>query len=118
MGAAQQQIAVASVAPAIFSISASQAAITNSDNSLNTTSNPAKRGGVIVIYATGFGATASSGAATTPVTVVIGGVTLNAAVCGSKPRNAGAVSGECGVAGDNAAGAGAAALSEAGGRGE
>ena len=45
-GTAQQQITVASVAPAIFSISASQAAITNSDNSLNTTSNPAKRGGV------------------------------------------------------------------------
>ncbi len=84
-GTAQQQIAVASVAPAIFSISASQAAITNSDNSLNTTSNPAKRGGVIVIYSTGFGATASSGTATTPVTAVIGGTELSAAYAGASP---------------------------------
>ena len=88
-GSAQQQIAVASVAPAIFSISAAQAAITNSDNSLNTTSNPAKRGGVVVIYATGLGATASSGAATTPVTVVIGGVTLSAAYAGVSPGTPG-----------------------------
>jgi uncharacterized protein (TIGR03437 family) len=88
-GSAQQQVAIVAVAPAIFSISASQAAITNSDNSLNTTSNPAKRGGVIVIYATGFGATASSGAATTPVTAVIGGAELNAAYAGASPGTPG-----------------------------
>jgi uncharacterized protein (TIGR03437 family) len=88
-GSAQQQVAIAPVAPAIFSISASQAAITNSDNSLNSTSNPAKRGGVIVIYATGFGATASSGAATTPVTAVVGGAELSAAYAGISPGTPG-----------------------------
>jgi uncharacterized protein (TIGR03437 family) len=88
-GSAQQQVAISQVAPAIFSISASQAAITNSDNSLNTTSNPAKRGGVIVIYATGFGATASSGAATTTITVVIGGAELSVAYAGVSPGTPG-----------------------------
>jgi uncharacterized protein (TIGR03437 family) len=88
-GTAQQQTAIASVAPAIFSISASQAAITNSDNSLNGPANPANRGGVVVIYATGFGATAASGAATTPVSVVIGGATFSAAYAGVSPGTPG-----------------------------
>jgi uncharacterized protein (TIGR03437 family) len=88
-GSTQQQIAIAAVAPAIFSISPTQAAITNSNNSLNTASNPALRGGVIVIYATGFGPTSSSGAATAPVTVVIGGTSLTAAYAGVSPGSPG-----------------------------
>ncbi len=88
-GTAQQQVAVSPVAPAIFSISSSQAAIANADNSLNTQSNPVKRGGVIVIYATGFGATSSTGAAATPVTVVVGGASLTAAYAGVSPGTPG-----------------------------
>ncbi len=84
-GTAQQPITIAAVAPAIFSLSAAQAAIANADNSLNTPSNPVKRGGVIVIYATGFGATSSSGAAAKPVSVVIGGATLSALYSGVSP---------------------------------
>ena len=53
-----------------------QAAITNQDNSLNTSSNPAGRGSSIAIYGTGFGAVDSSSVVTTPVTAVINGITL------------------------------------------
>ncbi len=77
-GTAQQQISLAAAAPAIFSLTATQAAIANSDNSLNTPSNPAKRGGVVVVYATGFGAS-------TPVTASIGGVNVPVAYAGISP---------------------------------
>jgi len=85
---AQQTIQVSPVAPAIFSIGAGQAAITNQDNSLNTPSNPALRGTSIVIYATGFGAVSAAGAlnaAQTPVTAVIGGTETPAAFAGLTP---------------------------------
>ena len=84
-GSAQQSIPIASNAPAIFSLSSTQAAITNADNTLNTPSNPVMRGGVIVIYATGFGATSSAGAAATPITVSIGGTAYSAAYAGVSP---------------------------------
>jgi uncharacterized protein (TIGR03437 family) len=88
-GSAQQQVAIGSVAPAIFSISATQAAITNLDNSLNAPSNPAKRGSYLIIYATGFGAVSAAGAATTPLSVVIGGLSIPAAYAGVSSGGAG-----------------------------
>jgi uncharacterized protein (TIGR03437 family) len=75
-GSAQQQVAVSSVAPSIFSVSATQTAITNVDNTLNTASNPARRGSYLIIYATGFGAVSAAGAASTPLSVVIGGLAI------------------------------------------
>ena len=87
-GAARQSIAIAGVAPAIFSISPTQAAITNQDNKLNTTSNPVLRGGTLVIYGTGFGAVSTAGRlnpTVVPVTVVIGGAELRAAFAGLTP---------------------------------
>jgi uncharacterized protein (TIGR03437 family) len=88
-GGAQQQVAVASVAPAIFSVSATQAAITNLNNTLNTPSNPAQRGSYLIIYATGFGAVSSAGAATTPLSVVIGGLTIPATYAGTSSGGTG-----------------------------
>jgi uncharacterized protein (TIGR03437 family) len=88
-GSAQQQVAIGSVAPAIFSISAAQAAITNLDNSLNAPSNPAKRGSYLIIYATGFGAVSAAGAATTPLSAVIGGLAIPAAYAGVSSGGAG-----------------------------
>jgi uncharacterized protein (TIGR03437 family) len=85
---AQQTVSISAVAPAIFSIGASQAAITNQDNTLNTPANPALRGNAIVIYATGFGAVAPSGAlniAQTPVTAVIGATETPTAFAGLTP---------------------------------
>ncbi|MDQ2944725.1 MAG: hypothetical protein M3Y27_02055, partial [Acidobacteriota bacterium] len=54
------QAQVVDTAPAIFSLSQGgngQGAILNSDNSVNGASNPAAKGSVIVIYATGEGVT-------------------------------------------------------------
>ena len=82
-GVAQQSVAVSPAAPAIFSVASGQAAITNLDNSLNTPTNPAKRGSYLIIYATGFGAVNAAGAAATKVTVVIGGLTIPASYAGS-----------------------------------
>jgi uncharacterized protein (TIGR03437 family) len=76
------------VAPEIFAISSTQAAITNQDNTLNTSSNPASRGSTIVIYGTGFGAVGSSGGlspAKMPLSVVIGGTSLTPSFAGLTP---------------------------------
>jgi uncharacterized protein (TIGR03437 family) len=87
-GSATAQIALSSVAPEIFTISPAQAGIANQDNTLNTASNPASRGAVIVIYGTGFGAVGSSGGVSpvrAPLSVVIGGSTLAPLFAGLAP---------------------------------
>jgi uncharacterized protein (TIGR03437 family) len=87
-GAARQTIALREVAPAIFSIGPEQAAITNQDNRLNTPSNPAIRGGFLVIYGTGFGTVSRAGGldrTATPVSVVIGSTEIPAAFAGLTP---------------------------------
>jgi uncharacterized protein (TIGR03437 family) len=73
-------------------LSNAQAAITNQDNTLNTASNPASRGAIIVIYGTGFGAVGSAGGlspAKAPVSVVVGGSTLTPAFAGLTPGTVG-----------------------------
>ncbi len=55
-GTAEAQVEVREAAPAIFRLSATQAAVTNQDGSINAPNNPAARGQVIVLYGTGFGA--------------------------------------------------------------
>jgi uncharacterized protein (TIGR03437 family) len=85
---AQQTITLNAVAPAIFSTSVGQAAITNQDNTLNMPSNPASRSKVIVIYATGLGAVTTAGGlsrANATVSVVIGGIEIPAAFAGLTP---------------------------------
>jgi uncharacterized protein (TIGR03437 family) len=87
-GNAGAQVPLSTVAPEIFTLSSSQAAITNQDNSLNTASNPASRGSSIVIYGTGFGAVGVSGGlspAKLPISVVIGGTPLTPAFAGLTP---------------------------------
>lgn len=91
-GTAQQTIAITDAAPAIFSIAASQAAITNQDNSLNTPASQALRGKAIVIYGTGLGAVSPSGGLSvvnTAVSVVIGGVEIPAFFAGLTPGTTG-----------------------------
>jgi uncharacterized protein (TIGR03437 family) len=87
-GSTTAQATVSSVAPEIFTLSASQAAITNQDNTLNTASNPAARGSLIVIYGTGFGAVVPAGAlspAKTPIVVYLGGNQLTPVFAGLTP---------------------------------
>lgn len=85
--------------PAIFTANASgsgQGAILNQDNSVNSTSNPADRGSIVVLYATGEGATTPAGVdgqiANTvfpkplgDVSVTIGGVQAEILYAGSAP---------------------------------
>jgi uncharacterized protein (TIGR03437 family) len=82
------QAPISPVAPEIFIVSAGQAAITNQDNTLNTSSNPASRGSAIVIYGTGFGAVGSSDGlspAKVPLAVIVGGTQVTASFAGLTP---------------------------------
>ena len=91
-GNASASAAISDVAPEIFSLTGTQAAIVNQDNTLNTPSNPASRGAYIVIYGTGFGATGSSGTLSpvkTALSVVIGGAALVPAFAGLTPGSVG-----------------------------
>jgi uncharacterized protein (TIGR03437 family) len=90
---------VVASAPAIFTVDATgtgQAAVLNRDNSVNGAANPAVRGSIISIYATGEGQTSPSGVTgsvtpsnTTspllPVTLKIGGIDATVQYAGSAP---------------------------------
>ncbi len=98
---AEWGIPVAPSSPAIFTIpenGAGQAAVLNQDNSVNSSSNPAARGTVIQIYATGGGQTSpasSTGSVapaeanlTLPVTVTIGAANAQVVYAGNAPGEA------------------------------
>ncbi len=90
---------VAPTAPAIFTLNLSgtgQAAAFNSDNSVNSSSNPAKAGGVVTLFITGAGATnppSQDGTIasvplpqpTAQVTVAIGGKSATVQYAGGSP---------------------------------
>ncbi|MEO5922207.1 MAG: SBBP repeat-containing protein [Bryobacteraceae bacterium] len=92
-------MAVTPTAPGIFTANASgtgQGSILNQDYGVNGAGNPAERGAVILIYATGEGQTNPGGGdgqlanevlahPTAPVTVTIGGVNAEVAYAGSAP---------------------------------
>jgi uncharacterized protein (TIGR03437 family) len=90
---------VVASAPAIFTVDATgtgQAAVLNRDNSVNGAANPAVRGSIISIYATGEGQTSPSGVTGSvtpsntkspllPLTVKIGGIDATVQYAGSAP---------------------------------
>jgi uncharacterized protein (TIGR03437 family) len=92
-GTAQQSIAVLAVSPAIFLVGNPQSgALVNQSGTLNSPGNPALRGQVLTIYATGLGAVVKQGqvsSATTTVSVLINGLELPAAFAGLGPGTAG-----------------------------
>jgi uncharacterized protein (TIGR03437 family) len=92
-GSAQQTVAVAAVAPAIFLIGNPPAgAVVNQSGTLNGPSSPLTRGQVLIIYATGLGAVTRQGSlfvTTTPVTVVLNGQELGATFSGLAPGSTG-----------------------------
>ena len=65
--AGQASAAVATAAPALFADSDGQASALNQDGTVNSASNPAALGSILVLYGTG------QGVGTNPVTVTIGG---------------------------------------------
>lgn len=83
-GSAQQSVAVAAVAPAIFQIG-TLGAVTNQDNTLNTPLNPLVRGQALVVYCTGLGAVDPTGTAAVPITVVLNGQELRPFYAGTTP---------------------------------
>ena len=92
-GSSEAQVEVRETSPAVFRLSASQAAVTNQDGSLNTPNNPAPRGQVVVVYGTGFGAVdAGQGGlrrTVAPVSVRGGGVDLPVVYAGLTPGSIG-----------------------------
>jgi uncharacterized protein (TIGR03437 family) len=90
---------IAASAPGIFTIDATgtgPGAVVNQDGSVNSAGNPAARGSVISIYATGEGQTVPAGvtgsvtlsnpkAPVLPVTVAIGGIGATVQYAGSAP---------------------------------
>ncbi|MDQ6663897.1 MAG: hypothetical protein M3Z23_05850 [Acidobacteriota bacterium] len=84
-------IPVAASAPAIFTLDSSGvggASVRNQDNSINGPSNPAARGSVIQIYATGEGQTDAK-SPVLPVSVTIGGADAPVVYAGSAPDSVG-----------------------------
>jgi uncharacterized protein (TIGR03437 family) len=71
-----QSVAVVDAAPALFADATGQAAAINEDGSLNSTSNPAARGSIIVLYGTGLGVSGQ------PVTVQISGISADVLYAG------------------------------------
>jgi len=92
-------IAVTNTAPAVFTLDSTgqgQGAILNQDGSVNGSTNPAARGSIIVLYATGAGQTNPAGvdgllatevlpAPTLPVTVSVGGQPAEVLYVGAAP---------------------------------
>jgi uncharacterized protein (TIGR03437 family) len=73
---AQIKAVVAAAAPGLFTNSAGQAMAVNTDGSLNTTTNPAARGSIVVLYGTGQGISGL------PVSVTVGGYATNVLYAG------------------------------------
>jgi uncharacterized protein (TIGR03437 family) len=88
-GTVQQQVTVSAVAPVIFLLDApSVGAILNQDYSINTPANPLPRGGTLLIYATGLGATVKQGqysVAASTVTALVNGVEETVSFAGLAP---------------------------------
>jgi uncharacterized protein (TIGR03437 family) len=78
-----QSVAVVDAAPALFADSTGQAAAINEDGTLNSPSNPAARGSIIVLYGTGIGVSGQ------PVTVQISGISADVLYAGGVAGNPG-----------------------------
>ena len=99
-------VPVAAESPAIFTLDGSgvgQGAILNQDSTVNSPSNPALRGTIVALYATGSGRMDLAGVE--PITVRIGGVAAEVSYAGAAPGwITGLVQVNCRVPGDVAPG--------------
>jgi uncharacterized protein (TIGR03437 family) len=87
-GSADRSVTILPAGPEVFLIAPNQSAVVNQDGQLNTPSNPARRGQVIVVYGTGLGAVHSKGdlmVADIPVTALIEGQEIPVAFAGLTP---------------------------------
>jgi uncharacterized protein (TIGR03437 family) len=87
-GAAEQSIALAATSPGIFSLGGGRGAVVNQAGSVNSATNPARRGEVISVFGTGFGALRTQGAlqvTVTPVSGLLEGQALVTQYAGAAP---------------------------------
>jgi uncharacterized protein (TIGR03437 family) len=87
-GRAEHTIVVREVAPALFPLGDGQAAVLNSDYTLNTPLQPARRGQAAILYGTGFGAVDTRGqlqVTRLPVTAEWNGIDLPVLFAGLTP---------------------------------
>ncbi len=87
-GTLDQQIDIRDVAPALFKLDAQRGAIVNQDGTINSSITPAKRGQVVLVFGTGFGAVVPQGALSVTanrVTANINGATVPVAFAGLAP---------------------------------
>jgi uncharacterized protein (TIGR03437 family) len=88
LGSAELALDVKPVAPAIFVLTSTQAAVVNQDGTLNNSLSPVRRGQVLILFATGLGAVNTDGALARtlePVTVILNGTELTPAFAGLAP---------------------------------
>jgi uncharacterized protein (TIGR03437 family) len=78
-----QSVAVVDAAPALFADSTGQTAAINEDGTLNSPSNPAARGSIIVLYGTGIGVSGQT------VNVQISGISADVLYAGGVAGNPG-----------------------------
>ena len=73
-GASEQLVTLTASSPGIFTLGANRGAIVNQNGTINGPTNPARRGEVISVYATGLGALRTQGPLSVTVTPVTGSV--------------------------------------------
>lgn len=87
-GSSEQRITLEAGSPGVFTLGAGRGAILNQDGTINSPTNPASRGQVIVVYGTGFGALRPQGnlqVAVTPVGGRVEGESLVTQYAGAAP---------------------------------
>ena len=87
-GSFEQQVEIRELAPALFKLDAQRGAIVNQDGTINSSTNPARRGQVVLVFGTGFGEVLKQGnlsVTAKPVTAQINGVDVPVAFTGLAP---------------------------------
>jgi uncharacterized protein (TIGR03437 family) len=87
-GSLEQQVDIRELAPALFKLDANRGAIVNQDGTINSSTSPARRGQVALVYGTGFGEVVKQGSLSVtakPVTAQINGVDVPVAFAGLAP---------------------------------
>ena len=87
-GSFDQQVDIRELAPALFKLDEQRGAIVNQDGTINSSTNPARRGQVVLVYGTGFGEVLKQGnlsVTAKAVTAEINGVNAPVAFAGLAP---------------------------------
>ena len=87
-GSFEEPVDIRVLAPALFKLDARRGAIVNQDGTINSSTSPARRGQVVLVFGTGFGEVVQQGnlsVTAKPVTAQINGVNVPVAFAGLAP---------------------------------